>query len=236
MRTGVLAGAAPITLILLSCNAVIAAAPSAAPATPASGVASEQELDEILVEGRKPLRKPQKVIDWMARLVGRFVVDGNVRLLGDGAPSDPLEVQGRANCTGFGPAPAVHCELKIRWPETRGSSGEALLGGVSALDPANILYGFEPDRIGIRYMLVDSKGIAEGALGYLLDEETLVSRAKCVNVPGNCERIARIIASPDLKQVEMRIDLEVELKHTASFSFVMHRVPGSPSVVFPGAK
>jgi hypothetical protein len=111
-----------------------------------------------------------------------------------------------------------------------------LLGGVSALDPANILYGFEPDRIGIRYMLVDNKGIAEGALGYLLDEETLVSRTKCVNMPGNCERVARIIASPDLKQVEMRIDLEVELKRTVSFSFVMHRVPGSPSVVFPGAK
>jgi hypothetical protein len=212
------------------------AAGAPAAQAPAAESLPEQELDEILVEGRKPLRKPQKVIDWMARLVGRFVVDGKVHLLGDGAPAEALAVQGRANCTGFGPAPAVHCELKIRWPETTGPSGQALLGGVSALDPANILYGFEPDRIGIRYMLVDSKGIAEGALGYLLDEETLVSRAKCVNVPGNCERVVRIIADPDLRQVEMRVDLEVELKRTVSFNFVLHRVPGSPSVVFPGGK
>lgn len=40
----------------------------------------------------------------------------------------------------------------------QGESDEELLGGVSTLDPAVILYGFEPGRFGICYTLVDNKG------------------------------------------------------------------------------
>jgi hypothetical protein len=186
------------------------------------------ELDEVLVEGRKPVRNEQKVIDWMKRLPGRFIVDGSVTLHGSGSPDGPLQVQGRSDCAGYFANPAVRCELKIRWPEAKGPAGEALLGGVSALDPANMLYGYERDRAGVRYMLVDSNGIAESALGYLLTEDVLVSRTKCVNVPGNCERVVRITAPPDLKEVEMKIDLEVDGTKAVSFRFLMRRAPGSP--------
>jgi hypothetical protein len=34
-------------------------------------------------------------------------------------------------------------------------SGSDAQGGVSNLNPAMILYGFEPDELGIRYMQVD---------------------------------------------------------------------------------
>lgn len=203
-------------------------------AEPAAEAEQPLELDEILVEGRKPLRDAQQILNWMARLVGRFVVDGSVNLYGSSGSKTSQRVQGRTDCTGFGPGPAVYCVLKIRWPQALGPEGEALLGGVSNLNPASLMFGFEPNRIGIRYMLVDSAGIADAAQGYLLTGDTLVSRTKCVNVPGNCQRVVQITAEPDLKEVEMKIDLEVEASRAVSFRFVLHRVPGSPAVVMPG--
>jgi hypothetical protein len=221
-----------VTLALSLSGAVPAAAPQQREPDP--------ELDEVLVEGRKRVSKPQALIEWLERLVGRFVVDGTVNLHGSSSSATPQQVQGRADCTGFkgyavfssfNMGPVVRCELKIRWPETKGPIGEALLGGVSALNPARMMYAFERESGSINYLLVDSNGIAEGALGYLFSGDMLVSRTKCVNVPGSCERVVRITAEPDLKEVDMKIDLVVEGKKAVSFTFVMHRVPGSPRVI-----
>jgi hypothetical protein len=96
-----------------------------------------------------------------------------------------------------------------------------------------MLFGFEPDRIGIRYMLVDSNGIADGAMGYVVGN-TLISRSPCANVPGNCHRVARITADPDLKAVRMEIVLEIDYQKAAYFDFIMRRVPGSQTVVVSG--
>jgi hypothetical protein len=207
---------------------------SAGAPAPSATQAQPQQLDEILVEGRKPLRDAQKIFDWMARLVGQFIVEGSVHLHADGAPSEPLQAHGRADCVGFGPAPGVLCELKIRWPEAKGPNGESLFGGASTLDPASMLFGFAPDRIGIHHMLADNSGIANEALGYLLSGDLLASRTKCVNVPRRCERVVQITAAPDRSSVEIKIELEVDYQKAASFTFLMRRVPGSPAVVFPG--
>jgi hypothetical protein len=197
---------------------------------------ADQQLDEILVEGHKPIRDAQAVFGWMSRLVGRFIVEGTVQLHGEGAPTEPLQAQGRADCVGFGPAPAVTCDLKIRWPETKGPNGEPLLGGVSTLDPASMLFGFAPDRIGIRQMLADSSGVANDALGYLITSDTWVARTKCIGVAGHCERRVQITAEPERNSFEMKIDLEVEYQKVSSFTFLMRRVPGSPAVVMPGSR
>lgn len=189
----------------------------------------DQQLDEALVEGVKPTRDAQQVINWLARLVGDFTVDGYVDLHGQGKPDDQRQVQGSTTCIGFGPAPAVQCELWVRWPETRGPDGEAVLAGSSTLDPAMMLFGFEPDRIGIRYMLVDSQGIADGALG-LVAGDTLVSRAPCVGI-ADCQRVTRITAGNDLKVIEMQVDFEVAFSKAATLVFEMKRVPGSSAVV-----
>ena len=129
---------------------------------------SDKELGEILVEGRKPEKNPQKVIDWMARLVGEFTFEGEVDLQAKGRPQDLHPVRGSGNCIGFGPAPAVQCEINVHWTPVPYEERGTVLGGVSNLEPAMMLFGFEPDRFGIRYMLVDSEGIAEGALGYVV--------------------------------------------------------------------
>lgn len=219
--------------------AAIAATPPPDIAPPVAANPQQQELDaqldEILVEGRKPERNPQKVIDWMARLVGEFTWEGHVDVHARGRPEDIRAVHGSGNCTGFGLAPAVQCDIKARWSTVRGEDGEPVMGGVSNLNPAMMLYGFEPDRIGIRYMLVDSNGIADGGLGYVVDN-TLISRTPCANVAGNCQRVARITADPDLKVVRMEIVLEIDYERAAYFDFIMRRVSGSQAVVVSGPK
>jgi hypothetical protein len=229
MRVDVLRG----WLIL---QAVLAAGPVVAAAAEAQPAQPDRQLDEVLVEGTrlKSERNAQKIIDWMARLVGSFTFEGHVDLHGKGNAADLRQVQGAGNCTGFGPAPAVQCEIKVRWPEARGERGEAIPGGVSQFDPAMILYGFEPNRLGIRYMLVGSKGVANGDLALLVGD-TLVSRTPCVDFPGNCQRVMRVTAAPDLELVEMRIELAVDQRKALEYAFVMRRVPGSASVVHSGA-
>jgi hypothetical protein len=222
-------------LVLSVSSAALAASPdkgvaNTAVSPPAS--ADDLELDEVLVEGRKPMRDPLKVREWMTRLAGRFLVDGSVDLHGNGAATVPLPVDGRGDCTGFFPIPAVQCELKLHWPETKATGNATLLGGKSALDPAALLYTYDTDRIGIRYMLVDDMGIADGVAGYLYGD-TLITRSKCVNVPGNCQRIAWITAEPEMKEVVMKIDLEIDGSKAASFRFVMHRAPGKPAAIYP---
>ena len=187
----------------------------------------EEELDEILVSGERPVRKPSEIITWMRRLVGQFSYEGHVDLRGQGDSADHLPVQGGSICVPFGPAPAVQCEVRVTWPERRGENGEPIPGGVSTLDPGMILYGFEPDELGIRYMLVDNRGFAEPALGLVVGD-TLVSRGSCVNMPGNCERIARITAPPDLKMITMQIDIEVDYRKVLGYTFVMRRVTAPP--------
>lgn len=225
------------TAVLLFAEHSAAAAPqSPAPPEPARQQADADEvLEEVVVDGRRPVRKPQAILDWMARLVGEFTVAGKVDLHGH-SEADLLDVQGRSTCVGLGPGPAVQCELRIRWPEARGSGGEEMAGGVSNLDPAMMVFGFEPNRIGIRHMLVGSDGIADGAMGYLLSGDTLVTRAKCGGVAGACERMVQVIAEPDAQTVRMRIEVQIDLRKAVTIAFVMHRVPGSPSRVYPGMR
>jgi hypothetical protein len=221
-------------VLLLAKHATAAAPQSPAPPVRAPQQAgTDTELDEVVVEGRRALRKPQAILDWMARLVGQFTVDGKVDLHGQ-SDTGVLNVQGRSTCVGLGPGPAVQCELRIRWPETRGKGGEVVAGGVSNLDPAMMMFGFEPNRIGIRHMLVGNDGIADGAMGYLLSGDTLVTRARCGGVAGICERVVRVTAEPDAQTVRVEIEMQVELRKAMTIAFEMHRVPGSPSMVYPG--
>ncbi|HTQ37282.1 MAG TPA: hypothetical protein VMH77_09635 [Steroidobacteraceae bacterium] len=209
-------------LVVLAPHFPIAALAAETPASP-----PDEQLDEVLVEGAKPEGHPEKLIEWLTRLVGQFVVEGSVDLRDRDEAQGPIQVQGHSNCVGLYPTQAVQCELKLRWSEAKGLQGEGLPGGILHLDPAIMLFGYEGDHVGIRHMLVGNDGIAETALGYLIEGDTLVSRDKCVNVPGHCERVVRITADSDLELIEMKIDLEVEHQKTLSFMFVMHRTQES---------
>jgi len=229
-----------ITLLLMAPALVMAAAPSSPPSTDATQVAPLDELDEVFVEGRRNRERPrswddyQRPFNFLAQLVGQFVVEGQVDLHAQGNSEDLRKVSGRANCLGFGSAPGVQCELNLRWPETRGPGGEEIPGGVSTLDPAVLLFGFEPALPGVSYVTVDNRGIADTAAGRMISANTLLTRSKCVAVAvtGNCERIARITIEPGFTVIRLSIDLAIEQQKAVSFLFVMNRVPGSSAVVY----
>lgn len=194
-----------------------AKAPAAATST-ANGV--EQELDEVVVNGRRirPERNMQTVVDWMRRLVGQFRYQGYVELRGaDGAPLGREDVQGVSDCVAFGLAPGVQCSLKVEWPAVEGDAGA--VGGVSTLQPAMILYGFDPDHRAVHLLQVDNKGIADGALGYL-QGDTLLASAPCEGIPGNCQRITRITARPDGKLIQTQVDIEIDGQRVTRYVFL----------------
>jgi hypothetical protein len=233
-----------VALVLMVPAPVIAASAPAAPspALPADSqrapAASLEELDEVLVEGRR-IRVPPKSWDdyqqpfnFLARLVGRFDIEGYVDLHAQGNKEDLRKVRGQANCLGFGSAPGVQCELTARWPQTTGPDGEEVPGGVSTLDPAVLLFGLDPATPGISHVVVDNRGIADTAVGRMISPNAMLSRSRCVAEPANCERTARISIEPDFKIIRMNIDLAIDQQKSVSFVFVMNRVPGSAAVVY----
>jgi hypothetical protein len=202
----------------------------------------DQELDEIVVTGAKKVRKPEALIAWLRRLVGQFAYEGYVDLHSDAVPGGRRPVKGVSDCVGFGPAPGVQCVMKVVWPEVRGPDGQEVPGGISSLAPAMILYGLDADYLGIRYLQLDNKGLANSGQGYLRGD-TLSTTAPCVDIPGNCRRITQISARPDGKLIQMQVDIEKDGERVARFMFVQRRLaqaaggqpPVAPMPGTPGA-
>lgn len=210
--------------VLAATMFAIALANTATAAELSSGPEAYEELDEVLVRGQKAERSGQKVIEWMARLAGQFTFEGHVDPQGRGRPEDLRPVEGSGTCVGFGPAPAVQCEIRVRWPAPPVEAGSELPGMASTLDPAVMLFGFEPGTFGITHMLVDNKGTAEPAVG-LLYGDTLISKTPCAAIRGNCQRIMRITAEPDLRAVTMNVEIEIDYAKALTWSFTLNRVP-----------
>jgi hypothetical protein len=196
------------------------------------------ELDEVLVEGnrlraaRPGFKQYEQSFGWLARMVGSYVVEGTVDLHAAGRSEDLRKASGRLECVGFGSAPGVQCELRVRWVDATGKDGEALAGVATSLNPAALLFGVELVHSGISYMLVDSQGYAETTVGEMTSADTMQSRATCGAIAGNCERVSRITASPDLKTLDMKMDLLIDRQKAVSFALVMRRASGSPAVVY----
>jgi hypothetical protein len=221
---GITRGARLLALALLVASGIAVAAQPAATGTAnpptAATKAADQELEEILVNGKriKPERNMQAVVDWMRRLVGQFRYQGYVELRSaDGAPLGKQDVQGVSDCVAFGLAPGVQCSVKVEWPAVEG--GDRVVGGVSTLQPAMILYGFDPDHRAVHMLQVDNKGIADGALGYI-QGDTLIAAAPCEGIPGNCQRITRITAKPDGKLIQTQIDIEIDGQRVTRYVFL----------------
>lgn len=196
------------------------------------------ELGEVLVQGtRQRPKQPgfkayEHSFSWLARMVGTFVIDGTVDAHAQGRQEDLHPVNGRAVCVGFGAAPGVQCDLKVRWPDSVPGDSGAMTHALFALDPSSALFGLDLVSSGVSYILVDGNGFAETAIGEMISADTMVSRSRCSTVAGNCERVTRFNASADLKTITVSMVLRVDQAKVATFDFVMHRVPGRPSVVY----
>lgn len=212
---------------LLAAWMLVPALPLSAEAMAAGATEELQELDEVLVRGfkTKPNRDPQFIVDWLKRLVGQYRYQGYVDVRAEGAPRGRQAVQGVSECIPFGLAPSVQCSINVVWPEVQGEDGAEVPGGVSNLSPAMIMYGLDPDHLGIHYLQVDSKGFTTSALGYL-DGNTLNTTAPCADIPGKCERVTRIEAQPDGKVIHMQIDINNEYTRVVRYNFALLRQSG----------
>ncbi len=195
------------------------------PVTVLHAAAPDEELDEVLVNGVriKATRDPQKIVNWLKLLVGQFRYDGYVQPRRDGAIGNLLRVQGGADCTAFGKAPGVQCQINVTWPDAQGADGNEIPGGVSTLAPSITQYGLDPDHLGIRFLQVDNKGIASYGQGYLFGD-TLTTTTPCADIPGDCQRITKISARVDGKTVEMQIDIQKDSERLVRFKFMLNRI------------
>jgi hypothetical protein len=188
------------------------------------------ELDEVVVSGEKVTTRTKAFKEWLKLLVGKYTYEGDIDLCGHGNAKDLRPVTGEADCTAVGENPNVHCTINVRWPETTGENGEPVLGGVSSLHPAYVIYSLEnrylPDKqayqLGLMFAQVDNKGVAEWASGMLVGD-TFSSSEPCVGIPGACRKITRITASPESKEIYTLVDVQVDNRRVLRQSFVLRR-------------
>lgn len=210
--------------LLLPAVARTADAPPASLPRPTADSKPPDELGEVLVTGEKPVNKVSELIPWLRRLPGTYSYEGYVDLNGKDDPDGRQKIYGVGECVGFGVAPGVQCEINVRWKEVRGPNGEEIPGGVSYFAPAMVLYGLEPDELGIRYLQVDNRGLAEGSTGVIVGD-TASFRTPCVDMPEGCQRIVRVTAEPESKVIDMQIDTEVNFEMQTRFRFLLRRLP-----------
>lgn len=165
----------------------------------------------------------------------------------DGRATDYCQgIKGKGDCVAVGDGPGVQCMLNVYWIDIyetalqqADSSGDKvdasptgvfeIPGGVSNLDPSMSLFGLDPGRAGINYLLVDHKGIPEGGIGFI-NGNTATFRTRCVNEPAllnamkpqrpsadnpnarswdTCEKVVYIDARPDASIVHLTVDIVI---------------------------
>jgi hypothetical protein len=172
-------------------------------------------------------------------------------------------IQGKGDCVAVGTGPGVQCVLAVEWqdiyevlyPEDLVPGEPAppvgafnLPGGVSYLDPAMALFGLDPGKSGINYLLVDNKGLPEGGLGFLAGDRATF-KASCVNAailfngmkppprgrepPHICERTLRIDAKPEGKLVFMTIDIEINGDRWTRYDMSLRHVTQDEQIATP---
>jgi hypothetical protein len=174
---------------------------------------------------------------WLKRLVGQYTYGGFVDLCGKGNPKDQRPVAGKADCIAAGPTPAVHCRVNVTWSAAYKENGAPVLGGVSTLAPAELLFGMEiptnpmtvgkgPNGWGLVVLQQDSNGEAEWASGELLGD-TFYSRSVCFDIPGDCHKSKWITARPESDEISMVLDITIDRQRVLRQSFILHRKPNA---------
>ncbi len=174
---------------------------------------------------------------WLPRMVGRFRYTGIVQFfqtLGPAAQvlkehpprkvyaeatcdescqattANVANAEGKGDCIAIGKGPGVQCVLHVVWNEEWSRMGQAVEGGVSFLGPASILYGLVPNTATIRYLLLNTNGIAE-AESATLNGDTLrwnfETRCESSTID-RCRHVMRIRAPQGSNKTQMNIDIE----------------------------
>jgi len=184
------------------------------------------------VDGSLAVADMRALRAWLVLLAGRYSFAGYVDLCGQGHAVDLRPVTGSADCILSGPNPDVHCKVDADWPETRAEDGTPVLGGVSGLRQAQLVYSLENSGTraiqvrgwGIQFVQVDNKGRADWASGVLLGD-TFTAGELCVGIPGSCQKITRITARPGSNEISMLIEIQIDHQPVMRQTFLLHRRP-----------
>ncbi len=232
----------------------------AATATSADGN-PRQSYRKLEYLAAKPVTGMDEMGAWLMRLAGHYTVEG----LGTFVAVEPFKVEGSVNCAPVGAGPGIHCIFNIYWldqfeinliPPTAEEENDprykdwaqgifSIPGGVPYLSPSMMLIGIEPQQQGLRFQLVDRKGLPEAGTGTIAGNRATL-RAPCVNWPAvlndlnrtryfdgrspdTCERITRIDAKPGSSVVHMAIDIEINGEVATQLQSTLRRreMPGA---------
>lgn len=206
---------------------------------------TKRDVSHVVPE---PMTETWQIAAWMRRLAGHYRVDGSVFMLprtfefrGTDGELREIEFQqrlisakGAADCKAVGTGPGMQCILNVGWldefetimdPDMGPVGVWNLPGGVAYLNPSMMLVGLDPPNKGVRFQLVDSKGLPEGGSGSVAGNR-MTLRAPCVNAPKlfgsmnyaakfsdrppqTCERIIYIDAKPEASLLNLNIEIEL---------------------------
>ena len=208
-------------------------------------------------------RRQQLAIEmpaWMSRMVGRFRYSGVVQFYQTSVPGADVrdfpdrdktfdlgtcdeecftsipslrDTKGLGDCIAIGAGAGVHCVVYVPWQEEWMPTGKPVDGGVSFLGPASTLYGYDPVASRIRYLILNTNGIAESEEG-VLNGNTLswVFETRCESdTMERCRQVTKVQALPDGKSIRTYISLEkYDMRvgrwwMVTSFTLDMNRVP-----------
>lgn len=195
---------------------------------------------------------------WMSRMVGRFRYIGVVQFYQTSTPGAEIEeppnksyadgtcdeecfssipsvreAKGLGDCIPVGNGAGVHCVIHVVWPQEWAQNGMPVDGGVTFLGPASTLYGYDPVAARIRYLILNTNGIAESEAGVLNGNTlswTFDTHCESDTVE-RCRQVTRVQALPDGKSVRTYIALEKYDTRAGrwfmvtTFTLDMNRVP-----------
>jgi hypothetical protein len=226
-----------LTLTLMLAGPLFAAGFTCAPKAESVLAGEQDEAEEVSSSARETVSSPKLMQAWLRRLPGRYTYDGYVDLCGKGNPAGRRPVKGRADCIAVSAAPDVHCSVNVTWPAARKEDGTPVLGGVTNLAPAQLLFSIEiPSPVipiyrgagmngwGVVLEQVDNKGIGDFASGILVGD-TFLATEPCVDMKGNCRKITRITAKPDDSEISMTVEVAMDRQRVLRQVFLMRRQP-----------
>lgn len=146
------------------------------------------------------LQMGQDMTAWLSRMVGRFKVTGVMMGV--------LPLTGRVDCIAVGKSPGVHCVLNV----TPGRNVEPA--------PTSVLYGLAPQAATIRYMRLNTNGLANDGPARLKNDTVIMYCESATGVLMSCGAELRVRSPPGARYIQMTM----YAGPTVSFNFDMRRV------------
>lgn len=208
-------------------------APLPALDAPAPNTRQSRQMGEIIGMPGQPARQARNLGAWLKRLEGQYTYEGHIQPCNQARAADRRPVTGKADCILDVPEPveaparSVYCLVDVRWSPVRGKDGASMPGSESDLSSAVLIYAVSPELPQIQHLRIDNKGATTHAIGRLTGD-TLVTREPC-GVPGPCQRVTRITARPNGREISMLVDFEIESRPVLRQAFLLRRVSALPA-------